>query len=250
MPRCPTRSSLCTDPGRSTTTTRRPPRWAGSIVGVEAAGHDDVGDVRGVAGGVEGTDRVDRQRLDRLGPTRRQATVRHTLGEDLVEEPLVGEAPRLGTGLEDVVQPLGLQPVELTLVQPRRHDHLGQQLEPRIEVLPEGDERGARTVPGRLAADLDPEPLGRLREGGCVERPRPGDEQLSRQCRDAGLCLVLGRGARIGEQMDADELALGERHEPDAEPVRQDVADDVGEAVGARRAGNRSGDHGAASAGT
>ena len=108
-----------------------------------------------------------------------------------------------------------------SLVEARAADHLGQQRQAVVELRAERREPGAGAVPRRLAADLDAEALGRLGEGGRVEALRAGDEQLGGQRRDAGLRLVLARRAGIGQEVDADELAVGQRHEPDGQPVGQ-----------------------------
>ena len=219
-------------------------------VRVEGAREDDVRHVRGVSGGVVRADLLDGEGADGLRGAGRQAAVRHAIGEHLAEESLVGETAGLGARLEDVGQALGLQPLELGRVEAGGAEHVGQEAHAGVEVLTEGQEAGTRAVPRRLAADLDAEALGRLGEGGRIEVAGAGDQQLGGEGRDAGLRLVLGGGAGIGQEVDAHELALGERHEPDAQAVRERVARDVREAVRPRGPGRRSGDHAAASAGT
>ena len=116
-------------------------------------------------------------------------------------------------------------------------------------MLAERREPGARRVPRRLGPDVDPQALGRRGEAGRIEVAGAGDEQLRGQRGDAALCLVLGRGAGIGQEVDGHELAIGQRHEPDAQAVRQPMADEVGEPIRARSPRRRSlGDHALASA--
>ena len=140
------------------------------------------------------------------------------------QEGLVGEAARLGARLDDVGQPLGLQPLELAVVEAWLLDHLGEQCQARIEVLRQRLEGGARAVPARLAADLDAEPLGRLGEGGCVKALRAGDQQVRGQRGDAAMRLVFSGSAGVEQEVDVDEGRAGDRHQPDGQAVRQPFA--------------------------
>ena len=221
------------------------------FVRLDRPGDDQVRDVRRVAASVEIARGGDLERSDRLRRPGRDPPIRRVRGVDLGEEPLVGEAARIGARLEDVVQALRLQAFELTLIEPRGPDHLREELEAVVELCPERGEPGTGAVPRRLAADLDPETLGRLREGRCIEALGAGHEQLGGQRRDSALLLVLARGAGVDQQVDADELAVGERDEPDGQPVREPLAGEVREPIRARCARWRSRDgHDADSAGT
>ena len=130
-----------------------------------------------------------------------------------------------------------------------RH-HLGEQGEPLVELAAQRREAGTGAVPRRLAAELDPEPLGRLGEVGCVEPPGAGHQHLRREPGEPGVRLVLRRRARIGQEVDAHQLPVGQRDEPHAEAVVEALVREVGEPVGPRRAGDGASDHDAASAGT
>jgi hypothetical protein len=165
---------------------------------------------------------------------------------------LVGQPSRLGSGLEDVRQPFLAQSVELALVEPRLEDDLGQELEACLEPVAEGQEAGPGDVPRRVGVELDPEPFARLGEGVAVETPGPGDERLGGEGRDPRLRLGLGRSAPVDEEVDADEIAVGQGDGPDRETIRERVVGEVREVVRpgrpGRRAGRIDGRHAASSA--
>jgi hypothetical protein len=114
---------------------------------IHGAGDHDVGHVGGVVRGVECTGVLDAERLERLRRARRQPPVRDVAGEHLAKEALVGQPAGIGTSLEDVVQPLGPQPIELLGIEARGEDHLGKQPEAVVELAAEGGEAGPRAVP-------------------------------------------------------------------------------------------------------
>ncbi len=208
-------------------------------IGVEGARHDEVRAGRPRARGMEGPDVVDAQPLDRLRATGRQAPVRRGGGVEMLEEPLVGQATRIGARLHDVGEALGFEPLEFAWVEAGLEDHLRQEGEAVDEMFGHGLERSSGAVPARLAADLDSEPLGRLGEGVGVEASRAGDEQLRGERRDAALHLGLGRRPGVHEEVDVHERAIGQRDEPEGQPVCQPSALEGREVVGARRPGDR-----------
>ena len=206
---------------------------------VKGARHDQVGQARSVVRGMVSLHVCDRERLHRL----RQAGRRPVIGRigvvQVSDEALVGQPPGLGSRLQDVRQALGPQAFELARIEARLTEHLGQEGQPRFELIGKRLERRARAVPARLAAHLDPEPLGRLGEGRGIQALRARDQQLGGECRHAALPLVLGCRARIGQQVDAGQGCALDRHQPDGQPVCQAVPAERWEVVRTRRAGRR-----------
>jgi hypothetical protein len=158
----------------------------------------------------------------------------------VAQEHLVGQPARIGMRLEDVRQPLRLEPFELARIQARLAHHLRQQLDSLGGVLREGLERGARRVPAGLAAHLDAEPLGRLGEGRGIQPPGAGHLELRRQGGHAGPRLVLGRRPGVDQQMHVDDRGARHVHRPDGEPVGELAAGELGEVIRPRSAGRGS----------
>ena len=211
MPRCPTRSSHWTDPGRSTSTIRRPPRWRGSNVrwprppplqsprcrstassassGSIAPAMTRLAHVRRIAAGVEGPRGVDVERArpspgsrPRGGRTASSARTPRARKRSSASRPGSARAWRMSFRRSDLIRSNSRASSRGVA------DHLGQQRQPVVELAAERGEAGARAVPRRLAADLDAEPLGRLGEGGRVEALGAGHEHLRgqrRRCRPA-----------------------------------------------------------------
>jgi hypothetical protein len=102
---------------------------------VERAGDDEVGEPRSIVGLVERDHVVAREVLDRLRASRGEPAVRGVGGVDVHQEHLVGESPGLGSRLQDVSQALGLEALELAVVEAGLAQHLGQQAEALVEVL-------------------------------------------------------------------------------------------------------------------
>ena len=190
--------------------------------------------------GVESDDVVAGQRLDRLRRTGREPAVGGIGRVGVQQEALVGEAPGIAAGLEDVGQPLGLEPLELAGVEAWLADHLGEQRQARVEVLRERLEGRARAVPARLAADLDPEALGGLGKRRRIQAPRAGHQQVRGQRRDAAERLVLRGRTRVEQEVDAHQARPGHRHQPQGQAVRQLTAGERREPIRARLAGRRS----------
>ena len=220
---------------------RRPPRWVGwkvrcsgavppqsprcrstaasAVSGVDGAGDDDVDHVRRVVAGVEGAHVLDGERLDGLRAAGRQAPVRHAVREDLAKEALVGEAAGLGTSLEDVVQALGLDPIELAGVQSRGAHHLGEQGEALHRACCPSAVKPARalshedslpnSMPSRSVVSANADASSRSGAGHQHLRGQPGERRraprppMPRRHRSGGGCSparvrAAGRARRRG----------------------------------------------------
>ena len=253
MPRWPTRSSLCTEPGRSTITSRRAPAAVGVMVrwprpaacpvaqtalgrldhgrGFDRSGDDQVRGARTPVRGLEGAHVVQGQRSDGLGRARRQTPVG------------VEASNRWCRNISSARRPGSARACRMSA----RRSALSRSNSPRSSrgsrtisasrAIPSSRARAAtgrrpRRVPAGLAADLDAQSLGGLGEGAGVQAAGAGDQQLGGQSRHPALGLVLRRRPGVDQQTHVDDGGAWNGNRPDRQPVRQRVTVEVGEVVG------------------
>ncbi len=261
---CPTRISVCTDPGRWTTlhepaadgrgvvdaAGRRRGRVRGPVaeqaldvadhgVRIQLPGENDRA-ARGIDGAV--VDRAElgrRQALDGVRRAARGPAVGTRGSVERGDERLLGAAPRIGLRLEDVGQALVTQAVDLPLGECRPAQDLRQQLERGREPARRHVEPGVRRVPAGLRVQRGAEALAGLGQrdgvaqlGALGQRPRGEDGRAAE---------VVGLVARPGPEHHGrrDQRPARHRGHDDAQAVRERRPDRRREVVGARLAGDR-----------
>ena len=150
----------------------QPPRVdaarASDVLADQVAGHDERGPGRILGPLVGAPDRVAVEALDGLAGAGRRPVIGRGGRVDRADVGLVGPSPRVGLGLEQVVEPLVAQTLDVRGREGRALEDLGQQLEGRPEARGGHVDPDARRVPAGLGVERCAEPLGRLGQGDRV----------------------------------------------------------------------------------
>ena len=132
----------------------------------------------------------------------------------------VRQPARLGALLQQLSQPLFLEPRNLALRKVGTAQQVAHQRERLWQLRGERRERQRSDVPVGVRVDRRADALEPVGERRPIHSCRSLEQQIHRECGDPLLSRGLGRGARLDHREHRDERQLAHRCDDEPQPVR------------------------------